>query len=134
MIVDTSALVAIAQDERHSVQLRLAIADGGSVPAPVLVEFRRVVSGRGSHRAFEAEQTLGELLQRLRVEAFTAEDAEIAAHANIMYGRGNGRDGRLNLVDLMVYATARRLGMPILCAGTDFASTDSAIHPASRGW
>jgi ribonuclease VapC len=46
----------------------------------------------------------------------------------------NGRGGRLNLLDLMVYAAARRTGLPILCTGADFAASGAAVHPASRGW
>jgi ribonuclease VapC len=38
----------------------------------------------------------------------------------------------LNLLDLMVYAVAKERGMPLLCTGNDFATTDLAIHPASR--
>jgi len=135
VIVDTSALIAIAQNEPGNMAIRLAIADGhGRVPAPVLVEFQRVATSRGARPAPGPQQVLRELLQRLRVEPFTAEDADIAAAANIEHGAGNGRGGRLNLVDLMVYATARRLGLPILCTGIDFASTGIPIHPASRDW
>jgi ribonuclease VapC len=133
VIVDTSALVAIAYDEPDNQQLRLAVAAGGSVPAPVLVEFRRVVTQRGSRPAPAEEGVLRQLLTKLTVEAFTAEDAGIASAANLEHGIGNGRGGRLNLVDLMVYATARRMRLPILCTGSDFASTDIVIHPASRG-
>lgn len=106
---------------------------GGAVPAPVIVEFRRAVTRRGSRPAPDAERFLQDLLdQELRVEPFTVVDAEKAAAANFDYGAGNGRGGRLNLVDLMVYAVATRLGVPILCTGSDFASTDAEIHPASR--
>ena len=47
---------------------------------------------------------------------------------------GNSKGGKLNLLDLMVYAVAKRTGRPILCTGRDFASTDADIHPASRQW
>lgn len=71
---------------------------------------------------------------KFQVEPFTAADAELASRANMEHGAGNGRGGRLNLIDLTVYAVARRLDRPILCTGTDFASTGIAIHPNSRGW
>lgn len=135
MIVDTSALVAAVKGEPESEDLKRAMLRGGLVPAPVLLEFRRVLTERGAHPAPEAELILQDLLSaELAVEPFTGEDAEIAAAANLEYGAGNGRGGRLNLLDLMVYATARRLGAPILCTGRDFASTDALIHPASRPW
>lgn len=68
----------------------------------------------------------------LRVHAFDADDAAVAAEANMAHGTGNGRGGSLNLLDLMVYAVARRLGLPILCTGRDFAATGIDLHPASR--
>ncbi|HET9640174.1 MAG TPA: type II toxin-antitoxin system VapC family toxin [Allosphingosinicella sp.] len=134
MIVDTSALVAVAQGEPGSDQLKDAIGGGGLVPAPAIVEYRRVLTNRGARDAPTSEAVLAKLLARLAVEPFTAQDADIAAAANRDFGAGNGRGGRLNLLDLMVYATAKRLRLPILCTGRDFASTDAQIHPASRTW
>jgi ribonuclease VapC len=134
VIVDTSALVAIAQHEPGSERLAEAIAGGGLVPAPVLVEFQRVVTDRGAHPAAGAQSVLEQLLVKLAVEPFTAEDAQIAAAANLEHGAGNRRGGRLNLLDLMVYAVARRTGLPILCTGADFAAAGAPLHPASRGW
>jgi ribonuclease VapC len=133
MIVDTSALVAVANDEPGADLLKRAMLRGGRIPAPALLEYRRVMTKRGSRAAPEAEALLQDLLAgELTVEPFTAEDAAIASEANVEHGAGNGRGGRLNLLDLMVYATARRLVLPILCTGTDFASTGISIHPASR--
>lgn len=80
--------------------------------------------------AFLAELMTG----GLSVEDFTAADADLAIAANPLYGSGNGHGSRLNMLDLMVYAVAKRTGLPILCTGRDFATTDIAIHPASRGW
>jgi ribonuclease VapC len=56
------------------------------------------------------------------------------AEAHRLHGLGNGRGGRLNMLDAMVYCGAKRLKRLILCTGRDFASTDAAIHPASRNW
>jgi len=135
VIVDTSALVATAKDELESEPLKRAMLRGGLVPAPVLLEYRRVMTERGARPAPEAELLLQDLLSsELEVEPFTGEDTDLAAAANLAYGAGNGRGGRLNLLDLMVYATAKRLGLPILCTGQDFASTDAVIHPSSRPW
>lgn len=131
MIVDTSALIAIAEAEPGSDALIDAIADGGLVPAPVLVEFRRVVTKRGLRVHPGAEIILSDLLTRLSVEPFTAGDADIAGDANMKFGAGNGRGGTLNLLDLMVYAVARRTGRPILCTGRDFSATDAHVHRSS---
>jgi ribonuclease VapC len=134
MIVDTSALVAITYRESGYERLREAIlSEGGYMPAPALVEFKRVVTGRGRSAHPAADELIDAFVESsLDVEAFTYGDAEIATAANAEYGEGNGRGGRLNLLDLMVYAVAKRMDLPILCTGGDFASTDADIHPASR--
>lgn len=134
MIVDSSALVAMYRRERGFEGILAAIETGARIPAPVLVEFERVVTKGGSIPPDNAKSFLTQMIEDFEatVEPFIAEDAALASEANVTHGAGNGRGGRLNLLDLMVYATARRLGLPILCTGTDFASTGIAIHPASR--
>jgi ribonuclease VapC len=136
LIIDTSALVALAREEQGREQIRDALLDGaGAIPAPVIVEFRRVTGGAGNAPNLDATLLLEQLLAAgCTIEAFTAADAELAATANQRFGTGNGSGGSLNMLDLMVYAVARRREMPVLCTGRDFASTDIAIHPASRGW
>ncbi len=131
VIVDKSALIACAFDDAESAELKRAILHGGFVPAPVLLEFRRVVTKCGSW----PERFLTNLLgAELSVLPFGEAEAEIADAANYQFGLGNGRGGTLNLSDLMVYAAAKRRDLPLLCTGTDFSKTDIAIHPASRNW
>lgn len=134
VIVDTSALVAIAHNEPCAQRLHDAIvAQGALVPAPVLVEFARVVTDRGKRHDPGANAVLRFLMERaLTVEPLTQDDAAIAAVANEDYGLGNGRGGTLNFGDLMVYAVAKRRGMAVLCTGRDFAATDITVHSASR--
>lgn len=134
MIVDTSALVAISLKEDRFEQLFEALFNGPAiVPAPVLVEFHRVTALRGNRRDPNAGALISGLVAgNTVVEPFTADDAELAAGANELYGTGNGRGGTLNMLDLMVYGMAKRLDRPILCTGGDFAATDISIHPASR--
>lgn len=136
MIVDTSALVAILREEEGRESLRDALlVEGGLIPSPVLVELRRVTARSGNRLHPDASELLVSLqAERTTIEPFTAEDADLASAANAQYGTGNGRGGRLNMLDLMVYGMARRMERPILCTGKDFAATDIAIHPASRGW
>ena len=134
MIIDTSALVAITYREEGYESLRdMILTEGGRLPAPALVEFKRAVTGRGRHEHPAADELLRCLMaSSLEVEAFTLEDAEIATAANAAYGQGNGKGGTLNLLDLMVYAVAKRTGQPILCTGRDFADTDVPTHPIGR--
>lgn len=136
MIVDTSALVAVHLREEGWESLRDALGDEEAlVPAPVVVEFNLVTSLPANDPDPDAGILISKFLARsCRVCPFSEEDADLSAEAHRIHGRGNGRGGRLNMLDVMVYCMAQRLGRPILCAGRDFASTDALIHPASRSW
>jgi len=136
LIVDTSALVAIVALEEGRARLNAAIVgEDNVIPAPVVVEFGLVTSLAGNAPNPDAQAFLATLLaQRSRTESFSGDDARLAAEAHREHGRGNGRGGQLNMLDLMVYCMARRLDRPVLCTGRDFASTDIPIHPASRNW
>jgi ribonuclease VapC len=134
VIVDTSALVALALQEPHSEAIFRELGLGNYIiPAPVLIELTRVATGRHSQNHAQIRAFIARLdSQNVQVEPFTEADAYLAAIANEAYGTGNGRGGTLNMLDLMVYAVAKRMRLPILCTGKDFAATDAAIHPASR--
>lgn len=131
LIVDTSALVAIAKGERGADRLLATLVDeAAGVPAPALVEFHRVMAAAGNRPDPNALALLNEL--HPRILPFEADAAAASVAANEIYGSGNGRGGPLNLLDLMVYGTAKALNLPILCTGKDFAATDAILHPASR--
>ena len=134
MIVDTSALIAILGREPGAQTLADGLAGERSfLPAPTLVEFRRVVSRSPRLNNAKAEALLADLLsRRMQILSFDQAHADAASVANAVYGIGNTRGGTLNLLDLMVYACAKVEGRPILCTGRDFAATDADIHPASR--
>jgi ribonuclease VapC len=137
VIVDSSALIAITSGEEGWQLLRAALfSEPALIPAPVLVEFNIVSSlGRNESNA-AAQRFLSRTLSRgsVSVEPFTIEDSTLSVEAHRLYGRGNGRSGKLNILDIMVYCMAKRLDRPILCTGRDFASTDARIHLGSRGW
>ncbi len=134
MIVDTSALVAILKRETGFEALRDAIGlEGGGLPAPALVEFTLVAAGAAM--TAQGARLLDALHEQgLVTVAFTADHAAAAAVAQPRYGKGNGRGGLLNLLDLMVYAVAKERGESLLCTGKDFATTDIERHAASRGF
>jgi ribonuclease VapC len=136
LIVDTSALVAILRrEEQFERMLDTLLTERAALPTPVLVEFRRVTSIAGNEPHAGATALLARLTaDNLQLESFTPEDAGLAAAANPLFGTGNGRGGRLNMLDLMVYAVAKRMDLPVLCTGRDFAATDISLHPASRLW
>jgi ribonuclease VapC len=134
LIVDTSALAAVAFGEPGSDALLDALLnERGLLPAPAQTEFQRVAALRGAGFDDIAADLLGTLQRAgLEIIPYNGTHAAIAARAQEKYGKGNGRGGVLNLLDLMVYAVAKEREMPILCTGRDFTTTDVAVHPASR--
>lgn len=133
MIVDTSALVAVfRREDGHAPLLDALVREDGLVPAPVLLEFARVAAGEGNAPDPAAEAFVAALLDaRMAVLPFGTEEARLAVAA---HGRGNGRGGLLNILDLMVLGCARAAGRSILCTGRDFAAAGASLHPASRPW
>lgn len=136
MIIDTSALVASLYCEKGADTINRAFAyEAGTafIPAPVLFEYHRVTSLKANVPnpvALELQEKL--LALGVRLLPFDEPMAMAAAATNEKYGSGNERGGKLNLLDLMVYAAAKARDLPILCTGRDFATTDAKIHPASR--
>ncbi|MCO5099902.1 MAG: type II toxin-antitoxin system VapC family toxin [Burkholderiaceae bacterium] len=125
--VDTSAIVAIVfdEDERNEF-LDIAERAGKAVVSSVsLVEARLVVHGR---RGQAAVALLDDLLRLpiFEVVAATAQDADAAYDAFVVYGKGSGHPASLNFGDLFSYALARTRGVPLLFKGDDFAQTDVA--------
>ena len=134
MIVDTSALIAVLLGEKGSREILDALdEEAGMLPAPALAEFWAVASGSRVDAAQQARELLDEWREGgLAVLPFTENHAVRVREAIPLYGKGNGRGGLLNLIDLMVYAVARERGEPLLCTGKDFAATDLELHVASR--
>lgn len=134
MIVDTSALIAVLLGEEGSREILDALDEqAGMLPAPALAEFWAVASGSRVDAAQQARELMDEWRDGgLTVLPFTEDHALRVREAIPLHGKGNGRGGLLNLVDLMVYAVAKERGEPLLCTGKDFAATDLVLHAASR--
>lgn len=134
MIVDTSALVAVLLLEPGASALADAMkAESYVIPAPVLVEFERVLMRQTAIVRHAGRLMIeGLIIDAVNVAHFDAAMAAAAVAANAEYGSGSGKGGPLNLLDLMVYGMAKTLGLPILCTGKDFSATDAGIHTASR--
>ncbi len=136
LIVDTSALVAILTQEPGWENLRAALIDEPArLPAPAKVEFLRVAASERLGLGGHAQDLLGEWeAMGLEVVPFTEIHASLAAQANAHHGAGLRTGGKLNLLDLMVYAVAKERGEPLLCTGKDFAATDLELHAACRSF
>ncbi len=130
MIVDTSAVVAIAKREGTAAQLRDALLRR----APSLMSAVAFVELSIVLRAQWTGPEIDRLLEALDVTPVpvTVDQARLAAQAYRDYGKGSGSKARLNLGDTFSYALAKDTGRPLLFVGNDFAHTD--ITPAlARG-
>lgn len=124
MVVDTSAVIAILQDEPASSELvgKLIGSAGRRVSAANLLESAMVMQARYGD---PGEREVDVLLQRLRVETVpvTAQHAEIARSAFRRYGKGRHPAG-LNFGDCFAYALSKAMAEPLLFVGEDFGLTD----------
>ena len=68
----------------------------------------------------------------LEIVPFDDDHARLPAQANALHGSGSRTDGKLNLLDLKVYAVAKQRREPLMCTGRGFAATELVLHPASR--
>jgi len=125
MIVDTSALIAIAQNEPEAAALSLAVsqADTISISASTLLEAWIVIDGRRNpvvSRRFE--EALASTA--IAIVPFNEEHLRIARQAYRDYGRGSGHPANLNFGDCFSYALAAERREPLLYVGDDFVHTD----------
>jgi ribonuclease VapC len=127
MIVDTSALIAILDQEPEAERIArtLAITSERMLSAANLVELGVVMQARrGDDGARDVDLLLGKL--RVEIVPFTARQAEIARKAFRRYGRGQ-HDAKLNFGDYFAYALAKDASAPLLFKGDDFGRTGGAI-------
>ena len=126
MIVDTSALVAIARREPDYVALeeKVLTARWAGIGAPTLLETGMVLTGRGAR---DAVVEVRHLLRGLGVAeiGFGTTHWEAAVRAFQQYGKGRHPAG-LSFGDCMSYALAKVEGQPLLFVGEDFPLTDIA--------
>jgi ribonuclease VapC len=126
MVLDTSALLAILQDEPERPRFTTAIAESAqrSMSAASLLEVAIVVEARFG---VEGGRHLDQLLERAGVEivAVDEEQVRIAREGYRRYGKGRHPAG-LNFGDCFSYALAHLRQQRLLFKGDDFAQTDVA--------
>jgi ribonuclease VapC len=130
LVVDTSALVAIAlaEPERDRFREILQRAEG-FVSIASLTETYLVLQARRGPLAIAEFDIMMNALE-LGIEPVLAEDRAILQGAVRDFARGRRQPPAvLNFGDLFAYALARRLGLPLLFKGTDFAQTDIMAVP-----
>ena len=127
MIIDTSALVAILDQEPEAERIvrTLASAPERTLSAANLVEAGIVMQAR---RGDDGARDLDLLVAKLKVDiaAFTTSQADIARKAFRRYGRGR-HPANLNFGDCFAYALAKDKSAPLLFKGNDFGQTDVMV-------
>ena len=110
MIVDTSAIVAIARDEPDAETLVdiLAHSVGTRISAGTVLKSSLVLSGSRSALLDEFLST-----HDIEIVPFDAEQLRVAREAHDRYGRGSGSPARLNFGDCFAYALAKTTREPL---------------------
>ena len=124
MIVDSSALVAVARGEREARAFTemLDAAQLASISTATLLETSLVLRDAAGQRFIDR------VAERLTLVPFDGRQLAVARAAHRRYGRGSGHPARLNFGDCFSYALAVTTGEPLLFKGHDFALTD--VTPA----
>jgi ribonuclease VapC len=127
MIVDTSALIAIALGEPETIRLlkRLHEAPTRRISIASVLEACLVLVGRlgeGGRSELEA------LLRQLDIDVVPVdlEQGRIAQEAAVRFGRGR-HGAALNYGDCFSYALAVAEDDELLCVGDDFPKTDVRV-------
>lgn len=124
MIIDSSVLVALIQNEPAAEQIATVLASCSApvIGAPTLAETLIVLTARQGPVARTVFDRLA-IEINLCVAEFGAEHAYAAQQAYLRFGRGRHPAG-LNYGDCMSYAVAAVARDPLLAVGNDFPLTD----------
>ncbi|MEM8963828.1 MAG: type II toxin-antitoxin system VapC family toxin [Acidobacteriota bacterium] len=126
MVIDTSALLAIFQNEpeQEAFNRLIAAAPVRLLSAANVVETSIVIGSRfGDQGIEELDRFLDEAA--ILVVAVTPRQAQAARNAYFRYGKSHHRAG-LNYGDCFAYALAKTMGQTLLFKGNDFSQTDIA--------
>ena len=129
MVIDTSALVAILQDEpeRRAFNRAIEAAERLAMSAASFVEVSMIIESR-----FGSDGIRDLAKANIELVPVDAEQAHIARTAFRDYGKRRHRAG-LNFGDCFSYALAKALDEPLLFKGRDFSSTDIVPVHGQRG-
>ena len=124
MVIDTSAIAAIALDEPEAPAFERRIADDSVrlISAATVLETAIVLESRLGERG-GAEFDLWLHKAGVEIAAVDADQADHARRAWRRYGKGRHPAG-LNFGDCFAYALAASTQEPLLFKGDDFSRTD----------
>lgn len=125
IVVDSSALVAISENEPEALQFVNVLREAPRrfVSAVNVYETGIVI---GTRRGRERIVRLTDFIDEISIEIVPFVEPHIlgALDAYMRYGKGIDPKARLNLGDCAAYALAKALNAPLLFKGEDFAATD----------
>lgn len=132
IVIDTSAVVAMILRESTAPALYARLANDLDRVMSVVsyLEAGTVLAGRQQKDKLRAITHLDAFLEEAGIVLAAADEiqARHAMRARIVYGRGMGHGGTLNLGDTFAYALAKVHRAPLLFVGNDFSTTD--VTPA----
>lgn len=128
IVIDTSAIIAILQDEPECKAFIKVIerATACHISAVSFVEASMVIEARYGYNGLR-DFDLFVLKASIDVATVDAEQASLAREAFSKFGKGR-HVANLNFGDCFSYALAKSLGASLLFKGNDFTKTD--IEPA----
>jgi ribonuclease VapC len=125
VIIDSSALMAIVNDEPGADRLLRTAADATcQMSVATWLEVSIVADARSSAHGERLDRIIDAL--EIEIVPVSKRDGEVARVAYRRYGRGSGSPARLNFGDCFAYALSVTAGEPLLFTGDDFAKTDVA--------
>lgn len=125
MVVDSSVVIAIFEEEEDAMTFADAIASGeGLGMSAVNVHDTAIVLH--SRRGVENIEDFWRFLKvsNIEIAPFDADQARAASKAYARYGKGFHSKAKLNLADCAAYALAKSRAAPLLFKGNDFPHTD----------
>jgi ribonuclease VapC len=131
MVIDTSAVVAILQNEPERRRFNEAIeaAETRSLSVASFIETSMIVETRyGSNGIRDLDLFIAKA--QIELIAVDVEQAHLARQAFREFGRGR-HAAALNFGDCFSYALARSHSDSLLYKGADFGKCDVDSHPAS---
>lgn len=131
MVVETSAILAILQDEPQRRKFNEAVeaADTRWLSTASFVESSMIVESRyGADGVRDLDLFIAKA--RIALVPVDEDQAQLAREGFQKFGKGRHPAG-LNFGDCFSYALARSLDEPLLFKGNDFSKTDVECHPVS---
>lgn len=131
MVIDSSAIIAIARNEPEAAAFAAALANtpGKIMATPTYLECAFVLAGIAPNRGmlFLRDLVADTLITLV---PFGPAELDFALDCRLQFSRGSGHRAKLNFGDCFAYALAKSRKMPLLFKGEDFVHTD--IEPALK--